>query len=144
MPPQPAAAPLEAGWKTTRPRSHYTSVPGFRRKASDAQVATAGASNSNGREPTLLQELPNMALLVLLYLMQGIPLGLTMGSMPLLLASKASFTQVRHLTARLAAQCDTIQRHAPSFSEKQHALTHTCSSVAGVQCKLPHLHCMAS
>lgn len=33
-------------------------------------------------------------LLVVLYMMQGVPLGLTMGAMPLLLASKASYTQV--------------------------------------------------
>lgn len=45
-------------------------------------------------EATLMQELPNMLLLVVLYMMQGVPLGLTMGSMPFILASKASYTQV--------------------------------------------------
>ncbi|KAK9827835.1 hypothetical protein WJX74_004620 [Apatococcus lobatus] len=36
----------------------------------------------------------NMILLSTLYLMQGVPLGLTMGSMPFLLQSKASYTQI--------------------------------------------------
>ncbi|KAF8059178.1 hypothetical protein HT031_005350 [Scenedesmus sp. PABB004] len=41
-----------------------------------------------------LQEWGNMALLVLLYAMQGIPLGLTMGTMPFLLQAKLSMTQM--------------------------------------------------
>eukprot|EP00798_Chlamydomonas_sp_ICE-L_P022955 gene22955-30139_t len=40
------------------------------------------------------QERWNMALLVLLYLMQGVPLGLTLGSMPFMLQSKMSYSQV--------------------------------------------------
>eukprot|EP00878_Enallax_costatus_P023000 GHUV01024444.1.p1 GENE.GHUV01024444.1~~GHUV01024444.1.p1 ORF type:complete len:287 (+),score=81.65 GHUV01024444.1:243-1103(+) len=40
------------------------------------------------------QEWGNMVLLVLLYAMQGIPLGLTMGAMPFLLQSKLSMTQM--------------------------------------------------
>ena len=36
----------------------------------------------------------NMLLLSTLYLMQGVPLGLTMGSMPFLLQSTASYTQI--------------------------------------------------
>lgn len=69
------------------PRAHYASPgTGTRRTTSDAPA---------GHEPTLTQEAPNMLLLVVLYMMQGVPLGLTMGALPLLLASKASFTQVR-------------------------------------------------
>eukprot|EP00879_Flechtneria_rotunda_P017194 GHRR01018010.1.p1 GENE.GHRR01018010.1~~GHRR01018010.1.p1 ORF type:complete len:390 (+),score=144.30 GHRR01018010.1:480-1649(+) len=40
------------------------------------------------------QEWGNMALLVLLYAMQGIPLGLTSGAMPFLLQSKLSMTEI--------------------------------------------------
>eukprot|EP00775_Hariotina_reticulata_P008729 gene8729-8910_t len=40
------------------------------------------------------QEWGSMALLVLLYAMQGIPLGLTLGAMPFLLQSKLSMTQM--------------------------------------------------
>lgn len=45
--------------------------------------------------PTFWQDFPNMLLLVVLYMMQGVPLGLTMGSMPFMLSSAASYTQVR-------------------------------------------------
>ncbi|GAX76176.1 hypothetical protein CEUSTIGMA_g3620.t1 [Chlamydomonas eustigma] len=45
-------------------------------------------------EQLLWQERWNMALLVLLYMMQGVPLGLTTGAMPFMLQSKLSFTQV--------------------------------------------------
>lgn len=44
--------------------------------------------------PSVLQEVPNMILLAVLYMLQGVPLGLTMGTLPMLLASKASYTQV--------------------------------------------------
>ncbi|DBB18433.1 TPA: hypothetical protein ACH3X3_000077 [Trebouxia sp. C0006] len=55
--------------------------------------------HTNGCKPskhdrTLLQDTPNMLVLVLLYMMQGVPLGLTMGAMPFLLQSKASYTQI--------------------------------------------------
>jgi len=33
------------------------------------------------QDRTLLQDTPNMLVLVLLYMMQGVPLGLTMGAM---------------------------------------------------------------
>ena len=33
------------------------------------------------QDRTLLQDVPNMLVLVLLYMMQGVPLGLTMGAM---------------------------------------------------------------
>ena len=58
--------------------------------------------SANGGERTLLQEVPNMVLLAVLYMMQGVPLGLTMGSVPLLLAAKASYTQVRKLMSARA------------------------------------------
>jgi hypothetical protein len=51
-------------------------------------------ANDFGPDPSLIEDLPNMVLLVVLYMMQGVPLGLTMGALPLLLASKASYTQV--------------------------------------------------
>lgn len=44
--------------------------------------------------PLSWQERLNMALLVLLYALQGIPLGLTTGSLPFMLQHKLSFTQV--------------------------------------------------
>lgn len=33
------------------------------------------------QDRTLLQDVPNMLVLVILYMMQGVPLGLTMGAM---------------------------------------------------------------
>lgn len=55
--------------------------------------------HGNGHKPskqdrTLWQDTPNMLVLVMLYMMQGVPLGLTMGAMPFLLQSKASYTQI--------------------------------------------------
>lgn len=40
------------------------------------------------------QEMWNIMLLVLLYCMQGVPMGLSVGSMPFLLQAKASYTQI--------------------------------------------------
>eukprot|EP00013_Stygamoeba_regulata_P020339 CAMPEP_0177654508 /NCGR_PEP_ID=MMETSP0447-20121125/14375_1 /TAXON_ID=0 /ORGANISM="Stygamoeba regulata, Strain BSH-02190019" /LENGTH=591 /DNA_ID=CAMNT_0019158173 /DNA_START=194 /DNA_END=1969 /DNA_ORIENTATION=- len=39
-------------------------------------------------------EADRMALLILLYIIQGVPIGLTFGSIPFLLSSKASYTQI--------------------------------------------------
>ncbi|BDA49693.1 Acetyl-coenzyme A transporter 1 [Coccomyxa sp. Obi] len=39
-------------------------------------------------------EIPNLVLLVVLYAMQGVPLGLTLGSMPFLLQANASYTAI--------------------------------------------------
>jgi hypothetical protein len=63
-------------------RGHFTSGP------------KQGSASDLGPDPSLIEDLPNMMLLIVLYMMQGVPLGLTMGAMPLLLASKASYTQV--------------------------------------------------
>lgn len=43
----------------------------------------------------MIEEVPNMILLFVLYMLQGVPLGLTFGTIPMLLASTASYTQVR-------------------------------------------------
>jgi hypothetical protein len=43
---------------------------------------------------TLRQELPNLVLLTLLYLLQGIPLGLGFGSIPFLLKPKLSYSEI--------------------------------------------------
>ncbi|CAL5220582.1 g2620 [Coccomyxa viridis] len=45
-------------------------------------------------QPSLRGEWLNVLLLVTLYAMQGVPLGLTMGSMPFLLQAKASYTAI--------------------------------------------------
>eukprot|EP00955_Chlamydomonas_euryale_P066531 359586-Chlamydomonas_euryale.AAC.8 len=45
--------------------------------------------------PEALCEHWNMALLVLLYMMQAVPMGLTVGAMPFMLQAKLSYTQVR-------------------------------------------------
>jgi hypothetical protein len=78
-------SPLKGGphVEDDTPRAHYAGVPG---RSSDP---------SDPRDQRFIHEVPNMALLVVLYMMQGVPLGLTMGAMPLLLASKASLTQVQ-------------------------------------------------
>lgn len=55
---------------------------------------TFGAKSHLAAAPSVLQEVPNMILLAVLYMLQGVPLGLTMGTLPMLLASKASYTQV--------------------------------------------------
>lgn len=53
--------------------------------ASHAAGAAAGGA---------LSESWNMVLLVVLYMMQGVPLGLTTGAMPFMLQSKLTYTQV--------------------------------------------------
>ncbi|GLI67167.1 hypothetical protein VaNZ11_011380 [Volvox africanus] len=45
-------------------------------------------------QPTVWQEFGNLALLVLLYLIQGVPLGLTLSALPFMLTSKLSLTQM--------------------------------------------------
>ena len=57
--------------------------------------------------PSVLQEVPNMILLAVLYMLQGVPLGLTMGTLPMLLASKASYTQVWPLGLDPSPESDT-------------------------------------
>jgi hypothetical protein len=57
-------------------------------------IEPRGLFKSPSRHPSLWQEMPNMVLLVVLYMLQGVPLGLTMGTVPMLLASRASYTQV--------------------------------------------------
>lgn len=60
-------------------------VPQHNGAASHAAGAAAGGA---------LSESWNMVLLVLLYMMQGVPLGLTTGAMPFMLQSKLTYTQV--------------------------------------------------
>ncbi|KAK9809613.1 hypothetical protein WJX73_007530 [Symbiochloris irregularis] len=50
-------------------------------------------SDGDGKED-LRKDAGNMALLTVLYLMQGVPLGLTSGAMPFVLQAKASYTQI--------------------------------------------------
>ncbi|KAK9804906.1 hypothetical protein WJX72_011247 [[Myrmecia] bisecta] len=50
--------------------------------------------NHHTKAHTVRDELGSMVLLVVLYMMQGVPLGLTMGSMPFLLQAKVSYTQI--------------------------------------------------
>ncbi|GAB4813183.1 hypothetical protein N2152v2_000229 [Parachlorella kessleri] len=49
---------------------------------------------SSPERPTLREEWRSVALLVLLYMIQGVPLGLSMGSMPFLMQSRVSYTQI--------------------------------------------------
>lgn len=51
-------------------------------------------------DPSVIEEIPNMILLIVLYMLQGVPLGLTFGTIPMLLASKASYTQVCTVSCR--------------------------------------------
>ncbi|KXS19867.1 hypothetical protein M427DRAFT_131820 [Gonapodya prolifera JEL478] len=44
--------------------------------------------------PGIRKDLPNIAILSFLYLLQGIPLGVTLGSLPFLLKSRLSFSQM--------------------------------------------------
>lgn len=60
----------------------------------DKKNVRTNGRKSPSQDRTLVQDTPNMLVLVLLYMMQGVPLGLTMGAMPFLLQSKASYTQI--------------------------------------------------
>lgn len=70
----------------TTPKSHYD-----RSTFSNNDVFYKGGGSI---DPTVIEEIPNMILLIVLYMLQGVPLGLTFGTIPMLLASKASYTQV--------------------------------------------------
>jgi hypothetical protein len=71
------------------PKSHYTG------NHSRPSTFTKGGIQPPGViDASVLEEIPNMVLLVVLYMLQGVPLGLTFGTIPMLLASKASYTQV--------------------------------------------------
>lgn len=81
-----------------------------------------------------------MVLLIVLYMLQGVPLGLTMGTIPMLLASKASYTQVQqHLTVstrfsrmiQLGAFGDFNALLACRLACFLWQLTHTLSSSCG-------------
>ncbi|KXZ54733.1 hypothetical protein GPECTOR_4g802 [Gonium pectorale] len=56
------------------------------------QVGGGGAAASS--TPRLRDEFGSLALLVLLYLVQGVPLGLSTGALPFMLSSKLSYTQM--------------------------------------------------
>ncbi|KAJ3050751.1 hypothetical protein HK097_008253 [Rhizophlyctis rosea] len=49
---------------------------------------------STSKEADKWRDMKNMVLLVFLYMLQGVPLGLTMGSVPFLLKSKMSFGEL--------------------------------------------------
>jgi Acetyl-coenzyme A transporter 1 len=134
------------------PRSHYAPGAGpgtFRRTtAGDSSNGMHNGSTAGGNL-TLWQELPNMALLVVLYMMQGVPLGLTMGSMPLLLASKASFTQARALKSSLGLcrcgaclmrMCTLVQALADAYFPLRRGSTAHCFALC-IACVAP-LHRM--
>jgi hypothetical protein len=58
--------------------------------ASDASLE----NNASRGQVDEASDFRNMALLILLYAMQGVPLGLSSGSIPFILKSKASYTEI--------------------------------------------------
>ncbi|KAH7621278.1 hypothetical protein Ndes2526B_g03619 [Nannochloris sp. 'desiccata'] len=58
------------------------------------QIRKRNSSYNKTQEPNIRDELDNAFLLVVLYMVQGIPLGLSMGSMPFLLRSTMSYTKI--------------------------------------------------
>lgn len=83
-----------------RPRSIATKLPQFDSSEAKKGHDGSGSSSKSKDEParSLLQlppaDLRNFSLLCLLYLLQGVPVGLAMGSVPFLLKSKLSYGQV--------------------------------------------------
>jgi len=80
---------------------HHPSGRTFGRFPMGAGSSTGGGNSWThwGEEdteggPSLWSERGPMALLVLLYMMQGIPMGLTLGAMPFMLQSRLSFSQI--------------------------------------------------
>jgi MFS transporter, PAT family, solute carrier family 33 (acetyl-CoA transportor), member 1 len=71
------------------PKSHYSGNYSRPTTFSKGVIQPPG-----GIDPSVIDEIPNMVLLIVLYMLQGVPLGLTFGTIPMLLASKASYTQV--------------------------------------------------
>ncbi|KAK9763505.1 hypothetical protein K7432_009748 [Basidiobolus ranarum] len=69
-------------------------------KSLDGQVQSleepikAEAFLSEKKEPKVKSDAGNITLLIILYLLQGIPVGLTLGSIPFLLKSKMSYSQI--------------------------------------------------
>ncbi|KAL3680660.1 hypothetical protein R1sor_023616 [Riccia sorocarpa] len=59
-----------------------------------SSTSTEWDPNSMGSSDTAVTDVFNMALLVMLYAMQGVPLGLSLGSIPFILKSQASYTEV--------------------------------------------------
>ena len=54
--------------------------------------------NSESSSPTVREEMPNMVLLVVLYALQGVPLGLSLGSIPFLLQQNVTFTALGYFS----------------------------------------------
>ena len=84
------AAPMSTSSRAQRRRSSpepwYNAGTARARPASKRGAATPGAGGSNGKVAigggsVLREELPAVVLLVTLYMLQGVPLGLSMGSM---------------------------------------------------------------
>lgn len=62
--------------------------------AADPTSAPLVDSNASRLQADDTSDTRNMALLILLYAMQGVPLGLSSGSIPFILKSKASYTEI--------------------------------------------------
>lgn len=60
--------------------------------------AIDGRKASSHDGPTLREEMPNMVLLVILYMLQGVPLGLSLGSIPFLLQQSVSYTALGYFS----------------------------------------------
>ncbi|KAJ9530273.1 hypothetical protein QJQ45_023560, partial [Haematococcus lacustris] len=67
---------------------------GGRRGRGSSRAGGGGVQGGGVRELTAWEERGAMALLVLLYFMQGVPMGLTLGAMPFMLQSRLSYSQL--------------------------------------------------
>eukprot|EP01024_Parvocaulis_polyphysoides_P008612 TRINITY_DN1256_c1_g2_i1.p2 TRINITY_DN1256_c1_g2~~TRINITY_DN1256_c1_g2_i1.p2 ORF type:complete len:302 (+),score=32.11 TRINITY_DN1256_c1_g2_i1:177-1082(+) len=88
----------EAHWKHMEYRKRANSpklVAVEEQQVSNGQKIKGNRNNEAAQQGlTVRQEIPNMILLIVLYMMQGVPLGLTAGSMPFLLQAKTSYTEI--------------------------------------------------
>lgn len=90
---------IAAGSITLEVKHHVAASPNqekltemLRKGVSDRKCPDVGRNNNS--EDGVLAELWSLVLLTTLYAMQGVPLGLTMGSMPFLLQANASYTAI--------------------------------------------------
>lgn len=80
-----------------RKRDHVNNMTDDDRQEMGDYTSSNGESKlSENREPQTLapSDVPNFILLVVLYLLQGIPVGLSFGSIPFLLKAKMSYSEI--------------------------------------------------
>ncbi|CAO3683887.1 unnamed protein product [Umbelopsis vinacea] len=80
-----------------RKRDHVSNMTDDDRQEMGNYTSSNGESKlSENREPQTLapSDVPNFILLVVLYLLQGIPVGLSFGSIPFLLKAKMSYSEI--------------------------------------------------